>query len=405
MRMGFESPFRHRGKTLNVCCSENPSYTAVPTPSRLCRMRTPERLKSGRYKVRFRRAGTQSSETFETLREARRFAQLLDALGPQGALDQLYTESQQAHVPSMDEIAADHIEHLTGVEYGTRLTYERMWARGWSPMFGATPANRLTRDDVSRALNILAERYSGKTIRNYHSLLSAVCKRAVEQRYLTSNPARGVRLPRSREAEAVEMRILNPDEFDLVLSRIPEHYQPLVRFLAGTGARWGEAVTLTVADVDPPNVRIRRALKWSPDNRRSIGATKTRRGNRVVALPTSLLADMALLTADRPGDAHLFTEPGGEPVEHRRFWANVWIPAVSDLRPRPRIHDLRHTHASWLLARGVPIHVVQARLGHEKIATTVDTYGHLLPDAQVAAAAAAEAAMGPSHRPPELTNP
>ena len=62
--------------------------------------------------------------------------------------------------------------------------------------------------------------------------------------------------------------------------------------------------------------------------------------------------------------------------------------------PRPRIHDLRHSHASWLLGQGVPIHVVQARLGHENIATTVDTYGHLLPDAQILAANAASLAFG-----------
>ena len=47
----------------------------------------------------------------------------------------------------------------------------------------------------------------------------------------------------------------------------------------------------------------------------------------------------------------------------------------------PNIHDLRHTHASWLISRGVPLPYIQARLGHEKITTTVDTYGHLVPDA------------------------
>ena len=50
-----------------------------------------------------------------------------------------------------------------------------------------------------------------------------------------------------------------------------------------------------------------------------------------------------------------------------------------------RFHDLRHTHASLLLSSGVPIHVVQARLGHESIQTTVDTYGHVLPASDVEA--------------------
>lgn len=57
------------------------------------------------------------------------------------------------------------------------------------------------------------------------------------------------------------------------------------------------------------------------------------------------------------------------------------------LRARPRIHDLRHTHASWLIPAGVPLTVIQGRLGHESIKTTSDRYGHLADDADAAAAA------------------
>jgi integrase len=42
-------------------------------------------------------------------------------------------------------------------------------------------------------------------------------------------------------------------------------------------------------------------------------------------------------------------------------------------------HDLRHTHVAWLIAGGAPLPHIQARLGHESITTTIDTYGHLLP--------------------------
>ena len=57
-----------------------------------------------------------------------------------------------------------------------------------------------------------------------------------------------------------------------------------------------------------------------------------------------------------------------------------------------RFHDLRHTHTSLLLASGVPVHVVQARLGHASIQTTVDTYGHVLPASDAEAGTALEAA-------------
>ena len=51
-----------------------------------------------------------------------------------------------------------------------------------------------------------------------------------------------------------------------------------------------------------------------------------------------------------------------------------------------RFHDLRHTHASILLLNGVAIHVVKERLGHSRIQTTIDTYGHLLPTSDAMAA-------------------
>ena len=55
--------------------------------------------------------------------------------------------------------------------------------------------------------------------------------------------------------------------------------------------------------------------------------------------------------------------------------------------PSIRLHDLRHTHASHGLAAGVPMKVIQERLGHSSIALTADTYTHVLPDVASEAAA------------------
>jgi integrase len=362
-----------------------------------------ERTKAGSYRVRFRHGPSRSdpskkrmtSETFDGnaagKKKAQQFATWLDAVGPQGALDLLYAEYQQADVPTLDALAVDHIEHLTGIERGTRLTYQRLWSRTWSKHIGHLPANRVGQDDIRKAVNQLAASYSSKSLENQRGLLSGVLTRAVEKGYLGKNPVRGIKLPRGSEGDAVEMRLLTSVEYADVEQRMVAQYQPLLRFLAGTGCRWGEAVALTVADIDLPNVRIRRALKWSPDNIRTVGATKTRRSNRTVAVPGELHAELERLCEGKKGADLVFTASRGGQVQHRTFWSRYWLPAVKHLSPRPRIHDLRHSHASWLLAAGVPIHIVQARLGHESIQTTVDTYGHLLPDAQLAAATAAQA--------------
>lgn len=343
-----------------------------------------------RFKVRYRHAGKQSSQTFDTRKEAQRFALLLDALDPQRALDQMFEEAQQRDVPNMDTLAADHIALLTSVTDGTRLNYQRLWARTWGRLIGTIPATHLTRDDIARATLSLSADYSHKSLKNQRGLLAAVCDRAVDLRYLPSNPTKRLQLPRAKEAERREMRILTAEELAGIFDRVHPHYRLFVMFLAGMGCRYGEAVALQVQDVDLPDVRIRRALKWSPDNKRTVGATKTRRSNRTVRVPTKLRPMLASSIDGKAGDDLVFTAPRGGPINHRTFWSDIWLPAVRDLTPRPRIHDLRHTCASMLLAEGTPILVVSRRLGHESVTTTGDVYGHLVPDAQAQASAAAD---------------
>lgn len=377
-------------------------YTLVHTGD----VRTVEKLASGRYKVRFRvergrdQKPKQTSESFATKREAEDFAKWLDAVGVQGALDLLYEGDQDKTVPTMDELAADHFKHLPGITSGTRLSYERLWRRTWGPLIGTTRAHRLGRDEVALALNHLGERYSKKSLKNQRGMLSGVVSRAVDKGWQSKNFTRGLRLPDGRPSRGSDdMRILTPEEFTQVEAAMTEHYRPLLRFLWGTGCRWGEAVALPVGKVRLPQVSLHQALKWSPDNQRVIGATKTSRSRRTIVLPAEIHDEIAALCEGRRRDELVFTAQRGGMVLHRTFWSRHWLPAVKGLdAPRPRLHDLRHSHASWLLGNGVPIHVVQARLGHESIQTTVDTYSHLLPDAQLGAANAAALAFAPTPR-------
>jgi len=365
-------------------------------------MRKVERTPAGRYKVRFRygvspKTGKpkQVSETFAKRFEAEQFAVWLEGLGAQGALDLLYEGEQDKAIPTMDELAADHIAHLGHVEPGTRLNYERLWSRTWGPVIGSTRAHRLTDDAVRNALAGLGVRYSRKSLENQRGLLAGVLERAVKKEYVKANVAKGLKLPAGRPSRGKdEMRVLTLEEFHAIEEAMDEHYRPLLRFLWGTGCRWGEAVALPVSSVRLPNVHITQALKWSPDNERRIGPPKTRKSRRTIALPAAVADDLRVLCEGRRGADLVFAAKKGGPVLHRTFWSRYWLPAIASIEePKPRIHDLRHGHASHLLANGVPIHIVQARLGHESIKTTVDTYSHLLPDAQKMAQDAAALAF------------
>ncbi|MBU1250843.1 MAG: tyrosine-type recombinase/integrase [Actinobacteria bacterium] len=92
-------------------------------------------------------------------------------------------------------------------------------------------------------------------------------------------------------------------------------------------------------------------------------------------------------------DAYPIPDPD-KPIKYRRDRGLDYTrPLNPPLGKWPRVHDLRHSHASWMLEQGLSFHVLQYRLGHESIATTVDRYGHLPPTSQGEARQALDRAM------------
>lgn len=365
---------------------------------------------SARYFVRFRNptTGRQSSRVYRVRRDAEQFARTLERLGPARTIAELDRAQAQASVPTLDEWAEQHIATLTKVTEGTRIGYRRMYARVWSPRLGSHRLDAIDHATVAAAVNDYAATVTGKghsrgpvsdkTIANAHGLLAAMMRSALREGLIARDPCEGIALPRRTEHTRVEARFLTHDEFARLLDVLDPHYRPLVIFLAGTGCRWGEAVALDVGDVDlaAATVRIVKAEKYDPSRATwQVGPPKTKRSRRTIALPPELADVLAPLVAGRARGERLFTALKGGPVRHRRVWGEVWKPAVraAGLEPEPRIHDLRHTHVAWLIAAGVSLPVIQARLGHEHIQTTIDVYGHLLPDLQRQAAAAASAVL------------
>jgi integrase len=91
-------------------------------------------------------------------------------------------------------------------------------------------------------------------------------------------------------------------------------------------------------------------------------------------------------------DGWVFVAPTGGPIRRTNFRRRFWIPAVAASVCEPfRMHDMRHTHAAMLIAEGVHPKVLQARLGHASITTTLDVYGHLMEGLDEAAAHALDA--------------
>jgi integrase len=105
---------------------------------------------------------------------------------------------------------------------------------------------------------------------------------------------------------------------------------------------------------------------------------------RTMALPADLVDQLAgWIAARRLGpDDLLFATREGTPISRNTFRTRIWLPAIkaSGVDFAVRVHDLRHAHASWLLAGGSDLKSVMDRMGHAQI-TTTQKYLHTLPDA------------------------
>jgi integrase len=316
--------------------------------------------------------------------------------------------------PTVAAVVAEHISLLTGVAPGQQTRYRSQLRDHLGGRLGSTPIELVGLRDIAGWLHEMqAKGLAPKTIANVHGLLSSAMKTAIRLGYRTDNPCHGVKLPKGTAASD-EMCLLTSAEVGLIVSQLTPRYRPLVRFLVGTGLRWGEATALQVGDVvldgAAPSVRVVRAWKRGEDGRPYLGPPKTKRSRRTVSLPDALVDELRPLVTGRGGDEFLFVNALGGPVLHATFWPKHWAKAIERAQhpvapdgkpdptaPRltksPRIHDLRHSHASWLIAQGTDLFVVQRRLGHESITTTMDRYSHLLPEQQLSAAAAAGRAL------------
>ena len=353
------------------------------------------------YKVRYRLGGKETSETFTRLADAEMFRDILgNGKGDRvtQALSWLDARRQEAgagaEVITFGQWFEHYVSQLTGVTPRTRNDYRSMHRRYLNHL-DPLPLPLITRTHVTTLVNDLdAAGRSPKTIKQAVHLLSTCLTLAIDEGHITANPCRRVRLPRA-SLDAVEPRFLSADEFAALIDATPEHYQPLVAFLFGTGLRWSEATAIQGRHINlaAGTVRVEHAWKRIPGEGFRLGPPKTTKARRTVNAATiALVAAKPLIR--KPTD-FVFVNASGEPVKHANFYTHVWRPACkrAKLDPAPRIHDARHTHASWLISDGVGLEAVQDQLGHESYETTRKVYAHLMPAVGVAVGRAASAAM------------
>ena len=170
-----------------------------------------------------------------------------------------------------------------------------------------------------------------------------------------------------READAARLRYLTDDEARRLTNACPPDFRALVTGALLTGCRYGELAVMTAEDFNPDagTVRVRASKSGKP---------------RHVVLTQEGRDFFAVLAAGKPGSAHLFVRATGKPwgkSEQQRPLSAACIAAR--IEQPVNFHGLRHTYASRLAMRAVPLAVIAAQLGHADTRMVEKHYGHLAP--------------------------
>ena len=265
------------------------------------------------------------------------------------------------------------------VKPSTLYTYKLMISHSLIPSFENSTLTSISTSDVQKFVSKLLE--SGKspaTVQKHLTLLKGMFKQAVEWDYLKINPAIPVKPPKKVN---VEMDFLTPEEILLFLDALDDRWKPLFFTAIFTGMRLGEIRALQWSDIDwnSSTLRVRRSV-W----RGNFQEPKSKNSIRVIGMSPLLVNTLREYSKVSPRSEHdlVFCTDDGKVIDDANLRHRVFEPALTKAGLRKiRIHDLRHTYASLLINQGENLKYIQKQLGHASITTTVDRYGHLMPDA------------------------
>ena len=235
------------------------------------------------------------------------------------------------------------------------------------------PLDTFSKPILSRWRNDLAkdDKYSTRTKNQTISYVNAVFKYA-HSVYDTPDYSSVLKsLKLSDEEKLAEKNVWTPQEFNTFLECVNH---PLMKifysFLFWTGCRRGEAVGLQKCDVGDHEVTIRYSQR---DHKNGLHPTKTKTV-RTIKIDDQLW-DMIQPLMEIPGPYVFGGDHGIGVTPIRKYF----LRAIKDSGVPPiNLHDLRHSHATWLINNGVNIVAVSRRLGHKNIQTTLNIYTHLL---------------------------
>ncbi len=314
------------------------------------------------------------------------------------------------------EVADEWLATRTKARPETVAAYRRQLDQWILPTFGSRKVSSIHANDIGDFVNYLktAPMLNGRpgslrpaTIKRIFGPLKAVLLHALDEGYIKANPARRIELPTEEtmgvdtfEGTALEWRTV--ERVASEAASVDPLFGLIVRFLARTGLRASELSGLRVGDYRPGWIGVDRTAQRdgrAPDGIR-YGKPKSKTSRRSVPLGGDIEAELVAYLADHPRkaepDAPLFPTrfAGGEhdralrkadpfnwsrPIDPGNFRRRVFDPACAAAGVgKIRLHDLRVTCGSLMLAAGIDLFHVSRYLGHSSPDLTARVYAKVL---------------------------
>jgi len=297
------------------------------------------------------------------------------------------------------------IEHMQGqVSPRSHERYAELCRKNLTPLLGGLALTKLQPAHISQAYAkaLTSGRRDGqgglsaRTVGHMHRVLHEALQHAVRWRMLPRNPAADVKPPM---VERKQMKVLDASATaEMIEAARP--YSAFMPILLGAlcGLRRGEIAALRWRSVD---LKAGQLAVVASVEQTKVGCrekeTKTGRA-RTVALSATMVEELrrhrlaqvqALLQLGirLSDDHHVVMQADGTALQPNSIGHAFAMFLQATRRPHIRFHDLRHTHATQMLAAGIHPKIASERLGHAKVGTTLDLYSHVLPSMQADAAA------------------
>jgi integrase len=331
------------------------------------------RERNGKWQAMYRDPkGAQHSQSFRSKREAERFLNRTEVAKEKGE----WRDPKEGK-RTVAYVAEKWLDTKVRLKPGTLRGYRTALRLRVLPTFGEEQVARIEPQDIDEWLAGMHREGVGETaVVRASMVLASVLDLAVEYRMIPVSP-----MPRNRPQmpDPQSMRFLTPQEIDVLASVIDPRHRTWVYAMAYTGMRWSEAAGLKVRYVHPMRRRIEIEQQLvEVAGVATMQTPKTKNGKRTIPIPKWLADLLTDQIAGKGPDDWVFTTQSGTHLRPADFHGNTWTPALKKAGLEGlRIHDLRHSHVSILIAQGEDPVTISERLGHHKPSFTMDRYAHV----------------------------